>query len=373
VTETTDHACLGCADLSGGIVGLDLVPGLSLGLGSDFVPADRAALVEFGAGLLGFLGQSTKLTSERQDFDHGRAGRGSGASAATPWLTPAERSNSHAPIRVGVVGAHHSFVVGEGLLEERDRLGHAPRRLVGGREVIPRCEGAGVVGAQQPLAVGESLLEERDRLGHAPRRPVGQREVVPRHQGAGMVGAQHPLEAAYGPDHPTVATALNNLAEALRGLGHPDQAQPLYERALAIDEAAYGPDHPTVAIILNNLAEALRGLGHPDQAQPLYERALAIDEAAHGPDHPEVAATLNNLAGALRDLGHPDQAQPLLERALAIDEAAHGPDHPDVATDLNNLAAALRDLGHPDQAQPLLERAATIQRGGRSQVDRTST
>ena len=72
--------------------------------------------------------------------------------------------------------------------------------------------------------------------------------------------------------------------------------------------------------------------GAPDQAQPLLERALAIDEAAYGPDHPDVATTLNNLAGILHDLGHPDQARPLPERALAIDEAAYGPDHPTVAT-----------------------------------------
>ena len=34
----------------------------------------------------------------------------------------------------------------------------------------------------------------------------------------------------------------------------PAQARPLIERALAITEAAYGPDHPTVATDLNNLA-----------------------------------------------------------------------------------------------------------------------
>jgi hypothetical protein len=44
--------------------------------------------------------------------------------------------------------------------------------------------------------------------------------------------------------HPEVATTLNNLAGALRDFGKPDQAQPLFERALRIDEATYGPDHP---------------------------------------------------------------------------------------------------------------------------------
>jgi hypothetical protein len=69
-----------------------------------------------------------------------------------------------------------------------------------------------------------------------------------------------------------------------------------------------------------------------NDARPLLERALAIDEAVHGPDHADVAADLNNLALTLRDLDHPGQAQPLYERALAITEAAYGPDHPTVAT-----------------------------------------
>jgi tetratricopeptide (TPR) repeat protein len=111
---------------------------------------------------------------------------------------------------------------------------------------------------------------------------------------------------------------LDRAGTYLRVHGRPNDARPLYERALAIDEAAHGPDHPTIATALNNLAGALRALGHPEQAQPLYERALAIDEAAHGPDHPTIATALNNLAGALRALGHPEEAQPLYERALAI-------------------------------------------------------
>ena len=54
------------------------------------------------------------------------------------------------------------------------------------------------------------------------------------------------------------------------------EARPLHERALAITEAAYGPDHPTVATRLNSLALTLRDLGEPGRARPLLERALAI-------------------------------------------------------------------------------------------------
>jgi tetratricopeptide (TPR) repeat protein len=187
-------------------------------------------------------------------------------------------------------------------------------------------------------------------------------------QDLGQPGEARPLaeralaigEATYGPDHPTVAIDLNNLALILRDLGQRGEARPLAERALAIGEATYGPDHPTVAIRLNNLALILRDLGQPGEARPLAERALAIGEATYGPDHPTVAIRLNNLAQVLQDLGQPGEARPVQERALAIDEATYGPDHPDVAIDLNNLAQILRDLGQPGEARPLAERALAI-------------
>jgi hypothetical protein len=85
----------------------------------------------------------------------------------------------------------------------------------------------------------------------------------------------------------------------LRALGDVAAARAGFERALAIDEAAYGPNHPTVARDVNNLAGVLRDLGNLAG----FERALAIDEAVYGPNHPTVATMANNLAGVLRDLG----------------------------------------------------------------------
>ena len=122
--------------------------------------------------------------------------------------------------------------------------------------------------------------------------------------------------------------------------GKYDQAEPLYKRSLAIDEKVYGPDHPEVATDLNNWAGLLEaqvrakrcfqmllegnlernvfsqfliGLvlnndpatpstvfqGKYEEADPLYLRAVAIGEKTLGPDHPTLATTLNNRAGLL--------------------------------------------------------------------------
>ncbi len=135
------------------------------------------------------------------------------------------------------------------------------------------------------------------------------------------------------------AWLLDRAATYLQVLGQPATALPLYERALTITETVYGPDHPTVATRLGNLAGALGALGKPAEARPLFERALSITETAYGPDHPEVATQLSNLAGALGDLGKPAEARPLYERALTITETAYGPDHPHTATIQRNLEA----------------------------------
>ena len=167
-------------------------------------------------------------------------------------------------------------------------------------------------------------------------------------------------EASYGPDHPTVAKGLNNLAGLLKATNRLAEAEPLYRRALAINEASYGPDHPTVAIRLNNLALLLQAANRLAEAEPLYRRALAINEASYGPDHPTVATGLNNLAGLLQATNRLAEAEPLYRRALAIDEASYGPDHPTVATGLNNLALLLKSTNRLADAEPLYRRALAI-------------
>jgi tetratricopeptide (TPR) repeat protein len=167
-------------------------------------------------------------------------------------------------------------------------------------------------------------------------------------------------EASLGPDHPTVAIRLNNLALLLRTTNRLGEAEPLYRRALAIDEASLGPDHPTVAIRLNNLAGLLYATNRLAEAEPLYRRALVIDEASLGPDHPAVATGLNNLAGLLEATNRLGEAEPLYRRALAISEASLGRDHPYVATGLNNLAELLRATNRLADAEPLYRRALAI-------------
>jgi len=167
-------------------------------------------------------------------------------------------------------------------------------------------------------------------------------------------------EKVLGAEDPDVATSLNNLALLYQNQGKYAQAEPLYQRALALREKVLGPDHPDVAGSLNNLATLYKHQGRYAEADPPFQRALAIWEKALGPEHPDVATSLNNLALLYEDQGRYTEAEPLCQRALGIHEKALGPNHPGVATDLNNLAELYREQGKYAQAEPLHQRALAI-------------
>ena len=73
-----------------------------------------------------------------------------------------------------------------------------------------------------------------------------------------------------------------------------------------------------MATDLNNLAALYQAQGNYAEAEPLYQRALAIDEKALGPEHPDVATSLENYASLLRETGRAGDAAEMETRAQAI-------------------------------------------------------
>ena len=80
----------------------------------------------------------------------------------------------------------------------------------------------------------------------------------------------------FGDEDVRLATSLNNLALLYNTQGQYGQAEPLYLRALAILEKALGPEHPNVASGLENYADLLRKTDRNAEADELEERARAI-------------------------------------------------------------------------------------------------
>ncbi len=108
------------------------------------------------------------------------------------------------------------------------------------------------------------------------------------------------------------AVAHGNLAEA----------EALLEAAVA-DAESYGPTDFRVAITLNILAGFYRTVGRYAEAEPMYQRALAVAEERWGPDHPRVAMVLESYVFLLGQTGRRDEAAVMAERVAAIRQSTN--------------------------------------------------
>jgi hypothetical protein len=147
------------------------------------------------------------------------------------------------------------------------------------------------------------------------------------------------------------------MASNLNAQGRYREAEPLYQRALAIYQQALGETHPDTAHGFNNLANNLNDQGKYPQAEPLYQKALAICRQALGEAHPHTAATYNNLAATLDDQGKYIEAELLYKKALAIHLKTLGEAHPFTAQSYNNVALNLHSQGKYAEAESLGARA----------------
>src|SRR6516225_139937 len=219
-----------------------------------------------------------------------------------------------------------------------------------------------------PLAQRALAIQEKALGPNHPSVAVSLNNLAELYQAEGRYAEAEPLykrslairEKALGPVHPDVAASLGNLAQLYKDQGRFADAEPLFKRSLTIRKKALGPDHPDVAASLNALASLYQHQGRYADAEPLYKQSLAVDERALGSDHPDVALLLNNLALLYQVQGRYADAEPLYKRSLAIREKALGPDHPDVAVSLNNLAELYKAEGRYAEAEPLYRRSLTI-------------
>jgi CHAT domain-containing protein/tetratricopeptide (TPR) repeat protein len=174
------------------------------------------------------------------------------------------------------------------------------------------------------------------------------------------VALRESAEAAYGPESPETALALQLRAEALWRSGKLADPRALLLRAIAIQEQVLGPDALELADSLLLLGFVLEGaIDYPGSRHAL-ERALMIREKAVGRDDPSTTRTRLALAGSLKQTADFAGARREYERVLAIRERASGPDHPDVATVLNNYALLFRDTGELERAAEMQLRALRI-------------
>ncbi|HXP63592.1 MAG TPA: serine/threonine-protein kinase [Dongiaceae bacterium] len=166
----------------------------------------------------------------------------------------------------------------------------------------------------------------------------------------------------YGPEHPEVASALDNVSIVLYRQGKFVDAEALERQVLAMRIKALGRDHPQVAMSLINLAAFLQAEGKLADAEAVSREALAANRKLYGSGHELVTTGLNNLGCLLCQEDKLPEAEAIFREVLAAKRKSLGNDHPDVATLLNNLGKILADQGKMAEAETTFREALALRR-----------
>ncbi|MEM6328465.1 MAG: tetratricopeptide repeat protein, partial [Bacteroidota bacterium] len=146
-------------------------------------------------------------------------------------------------------------------------------------------------------------------------------------------GAQHyqtsreVWRSVYGPDHPLVLYARNNLAAALLQAGEPERAEPILRESVA-RFAAIGPMETVSNAFLGNglWARALVQTGRLAEAETIYADLLPRMTETWGPNNPFRLNYALDYGRALTEAGRTREADPLL-RDAAERFGEHHPEH----------------------------------------------
>lgn len=148
---------------------------------------------------------------------------------------------------------------------------------------------------------------------------------------------------------------LNGLASLYTNQAKYAEAEPLYQRAVAILEK--NKETALLANTLHNLGRLYQQQDRDVEAEGFYKRALAIHEKARSENHPFVPDTLTNLGNLKTVQGRPGEAEGFLKRAVAISEKTLGPKHPQTAESLSSMAALEQTRGDVESALALSRKA----------------
>jgi tetratricopeptide (TPR) repeat protein len=163
--------------------------------------------------------------------------------------------------------------------------------------------------------------------------------------------------AAQGQLHPKVSEDLNQLGANAYLDDKPDAAVRYWRQNLALDEKVLGPNHPDLASTLNNLARVMIEQRRFREAIPLLTRSMNIYLAQREDTHDDLAFIFANLALAKRGIGQDVEAEALFRRGLTAAEVHQNRLMAPILTDLADLLCTHRRFG---EAEQMLARAAPI-------------
>jgi hypothetical protein len=174
--------------------------------------------------------------------------------------------------------------------------------------------------------------------------------------------ARATFTAKLGADHPATLTSMNNLANSYAASGQNQRALKLREETLALRKAKFGPDHPATLTSMNNLAISYAAAGMSTRALELREETLALMKAKLGADHPNTLKSMYNLAISYADAGLYERALKVHDETLTLRKAKLGPDHPDTLTSMTGLAISYLNAGQNVRALKVFEETLALRK-----------
>lgn len=170
--------------------------------------------------------------------------------------------------------------------------------------------------------------------------------------------------ARRAPEHPSAATALNNMGITLQRLGRHEEARARYEDALARFEETRGVKSRDTGMVLNNLGVLHYIRGDMRAAEDAQRRAVEAKLASVGSEHPDLGYSWVNLGRVLIKQRSYRDADAAFERAHENWAEALGDDHPLLVEPMLGRAETALARGDAEEAAKLLERARTLVAGG---------
>jgi hypothetical protein len=153
-------------------------------------------------------------------------------------------------------------------------------------------------------------------------------------------------EKAWGLEHTSTLSTVNNLGVLYANLGRLDEAEKMYQQALQGYEKVWGPEYTSTLNTVNNLGILYAILGWLDKAEKMYRRALAGYAKVISPDQlMTYVPALNNMwtFAILRESqGRAEDARHWYSQALRGYEKTFGQDHSKCLPLRNKLADVAR-------------------------------
>ncbi len=152
------------------------------------------------------------------------------------------------------------------------------------------------------------------------------------------------------------------LGRVYRRLGQYEQARPLIERAIALQQEHLPPDHPERAEGFKQMGALLAAIDEFEAAETFLRQSLSIWNQQDGTRPLDRARTQHRLAYVLRRMGEYDQAEALHRDNMHLRRTGLGPMHPETLQSQQRLAITLHNQGAYAEAEAMYEQAIRGQR-----------